>query len=439
MTILGLDCGSSSVKAGIVRDGKIVGSLARATYPTHFDGPKCEVDPNKVLRAIGRAIADLGPAARKVDAVGLSVMSPAWIAMDRAGKPVTRIVTHQDRRSVQVARDLLARVGAGKFLHIAGNLPFPGGISITTLAWFARYEPATLRKADLVGHLNTFLHRQFTGRRVIDRSNASFTGLYETLKLGKWSELLCEAAGISTRKLPEIFESDQVPGTLLPAVAGRLGLRTGTPIMAGMIDTSAAVMLVGPRVGQLLNVSGSTDVLSLCTNRPRPHERLLTRALGVGRFWLSVGTLAAAGSAVEWVREQIFPDLTERDYFKLVASLSRSSKSRALESAVKFEPYLAGERTSIEQKKAAFTNLTLATTRREMLAAVIDALAQASAARLKLLKSRGVKILPTVVTSGGTAQALHQVLYRDWRGRWRFHRENEASLRGLSRLVPRPI
>lgn len=439
MNILGLDVGSSSVKAGIVRDGKIVGSLARAAYPTQFDGPKVEVDPNKVLRAIGRAIGDLGAAAQKVDAIGLSVMSPAWIAMDRAGKPLTPIVTHQDRRSVEIARHLLARVGARNFLHIAGNLPFPGGISITTLAWYIQNEPATMRKAELIGHLNTFLHRQLTGRRVIDCSNASFTGLYETLKQGTWSQTLCKAARISLSKLPEIYESDQVPGTLLPAIAARLGLKAGTPVMAGMIDTSAAAMLVGPRIGQMLNVSGTTDVLSLCTNRPRPHEKLLTRALGVGRLWLSVGTLAAAGSALEWVRQEIFPDKSVGEYYRLVGSLARKSKSHGLTTEVTFQPYLAGERTSIEQKKASFNNLTLASTRLDMLEAVIDALAKASAARLELLKSRGVRILPTVVISGGTAAALHAVLHRDWRGHWRFRTENEASLRGLSRLVPRPV
>lgn len=430
-TILGLDVGSSSVKAGIVRDGKIIGRLSRATYPTICDGPKVEVDPAKVLKAIAHAIADLGAAVRKVDAIGLSVMAPAWIAMDARGKPLTRIVTHQDRRSVQIARDLEKRVGMKRFLAIAGNRPFPGGISITTLAWYVKNEPAIIRRADLIGHLNTFLHRQFTGERVIDPSNASFTGLYETLKLGTWSDELCHAAGVSVSKLPEIFSANDTPGTVTREAAGRFGLTQGVPVMAGMIDTGAAMMLFGYSPGRMLNVSGSTDVLCLCTDHPRPHEKLLTRALGIGRAWLSVGTLAAAGSAVTWAHDQFFRDLSEQHFYKLVDKLARQSNVDP-GTAVVFEPYLAGERTSIEQKTASFSNLKLATTREEMLRAVIDSLAKASAARLELLKSRGVKINPTVFVSGGTAKALHHVLHRDWPGRWRFKSENEASVRGLS-------
>ncbi len=439
MNILGFDVGSSSVKAGIVRHGRIISPLVHATYPTHFDGIKAEVAPADVLKAIAQAIFQLGPAARRVEAIGLSVMAPAWIAIDRAGNPLTPIVTHQDRRSVQIAHDLEDRVGKRRFLHIAGNRPFPGGISITTLAWYVKNQPQVIRKADLIGHLNTFLHRQLTGKRVIDPSNASFTGLYQTVKLGTWSDELCKAAGISIDKLPDIFQSDQIPGTITPAAAGRFGLTEGTPVMAGMIDTSAALMVFGAHVGQLLNVSGSTDVLSLCTNRPRPHENLLTRALGVGRLWLSVGTLAAAGSAIVWVRQQFFRDLSDDDFYRLVAKLARKPQRSSDGSAVVFEPYLAGERTSIDQKRASFSNLTLATTRQDMLAAVIDALAKASGARLGLLKSRGVRILPTVCTSGGTAHALHKILYRDWPGHWRFKSEREASLRGLSRLTPRPV
>ncbi|MGD0770124.1 MAG: FGGY family carbohydrate kinase [Tepidisphaeraceae bacterium] len=438
MTILGLDLGSSSVKAGIVRDGRIIGSLARAAYPTRFDGPKVEVDPAKVLKAIAHAIADLGPAARRVDAIGLSVMAPAWIAMDRAGKPLTPIVTHQDRRSIQIARDLEARVGKQRFLSIAGNRPFPGGISITTLAWYAKHQPQIIRKADLIGHLNTFLHRQFTGQRVIDPSNASFTGLYETLKLGSWSKELCQAAGVSLAKLPQIIPADRIPGSITRPAAHRFGLTEGTPVMTGMIDTGAAFMLFGPRPGQLLNVSGSTDVLCLCTRHPRPHENLLTRALGIGRLWLSVGTLAAAGSAITWALDQFFRDLSTEDYYRLLANLARKSKHQA-DPTVIFQPYLAGERTSIEQKQASFSNLTLATTRQDMLMSIIDALAKASSARLALLKSRGVRIRPTVFVSGGAAGALRQVLYRDWPGRWRFKSEPEASLRGLSRITRQPI
>jgi xylulokinase len=435
MNFLGLDIGSSSVKAGVLREGRVIGKIVHAFFATHHDGLRAEVDPNAVLGAVGEAVKQLGSRARKVDAIGLSVMSPAWVAMDKSGKPLTPIVTHQDRRSVEIARDLVHRVGRQRFLKLAGNLPFPGGISVTTWAWYLRNEPGRLKRADLCGHLSTFMQRQLTGGRVIDPSNASFTGLYSTCDQRGWSDELCEAAGVPMNQLPQILESNGIGGKIRASAAQRLGLTEGTPLLAGIVDTSSAMMLIGARAGQLLNVCGSTDVLGLCTARAHPHERLLTRALGVGKKWMSVSTLAAAGSSLLWAKDQFFAEIESKVFWKLLAELARNGRREA--ATVRFEPYLAGERAAIEQRQGAFTGLTLASTRRHMLAAIVESLAEASAARFALLRQHGVPIRRDVVVSGGVQNGLDKILHRDWPGRWTFRVEEEASLRGLSLLIPK--
>jgi sugar (pentulose or hexulose) kinase len=103
--------------------------------------------------------------------------------------------------------------------------------------------------------------------------------------------------------------------------------------------------------------------------------------------------------------------------------------------AVSFEPYLAGDRASVEQRAASFHGLTLSTTREDMLSAILGALARASAARIDLLRSVGTPVRRDVMTSGGGGKALSKVMYRDWPGRWEFRAEREATMRGLSQLV----
>jgi hypothetical protein len=70
-----------------------------------------------------------------------------------------------------------------------------------------------------------------------------------------------------------------------------------------------------------------------------------------------------------------------------------------------------------------------------MLSAVIESLATASASRLPLLERTGTKINHRVVVSGGVTGSLHDILHRDWKGRWKFSNEDEATLRGLSKLT----
>jgi xylulokinase len=439
--LLGIDVGSSSVKAAVLRNGTPHGRIVRAFFKTDPRGDRVEVAADRIDRALADAVSQLGEPAKHVDAIGLTVMSPAWCAMDARGKALTPVVTHQDRRSVAEAMEIEGRVGLEEHLALAGNRPFPGSIGSTTWAWYQKYEPGRLRKVDLVGLLNTYLHRQLTGSRVIDPSNASFTGWYATLEQSGWSEELCDATGVAPALLPEVLEADRIAGRITRGAARRFGLTEGTPAMVGMIDTSAAMLLGPARAGQLLDVVGSTDVLALCTDRrPRPHEHLLTRALGVNppgrKLWMSVSTIAAAGSSLLWAREQLFRELSVDTFRSLVQSLARTRGNNQVP-AVTFDPYLAGERASVEQRQAAFHGLTLATTREQMLGAIIESLARASADRLKLFEKGEVKIRRDVIVSGGAADRLDRVFQRDWPGNWRFRRYTEASLRGIGKLNPR--
>jgi len=439
MTLLGIDIGSSSVKCAVLCNAKVQGKIVHAPFPTRRDGVRVEVDPNAILKAVASAITQVGPPAKKVDAIALSVMSPAWLAMDKDGRPLTPIVTHQDRRSVEQAHALEKKLGSHRYLHIAGTRPFPGGISSTTWAWYLKHEPQRVRKADLIGHLNTFLHRQFTGSRVVDPANASFMGVYSTIDLSDWSDELLHAVGGKRSQLPEIRDANEIGGRLTASAAHRLGLTEGTPMLVGVVDGSAAMLAAGAKPGQLLNVCGSTDVLALCTNHPRPHERLLTRALGVGKLWVAVSTIAAAGSAISWTKDQFFADMDWPRFDKLMSKLARrsgpSKTNHNSTPTVHFEPYLAGDRMSIDQKQAGFTGLTLATTREDLLAAVLESLAQASAARLELLRQLKQPISRKVVVTGGAGK-LDEVFHRDWPGKWTFRSENEATLRGLAKLLP---
>ena len=432
MRILGIDVGSSSVRAAMLNHGQIDGPIARAEFETRMEGVRTEVEPDDILKALAHVVRQLGPAAREADVVALDNMAPSWVAMDKRGKAITPIVTHQDRRSIEQARDLEERIGKARCQKLAGTRPFPGSISSTTWLWFNQNAPAVMKRADLVGHLNTFLHRHLTSARVTDPSNASFMGVYSTLKLSGWNSELCDAVGARKELLPEVLDSNVIAGRVTAEAAAWSGLKAGTPMMAGCMDGSAAMFLAGPKRGQLVNVAGSTDVLALCTDSPAPHDRLLTRALGVGRWWLSVSTLAAGGSAIEWAHRTLFSELDENTYRDLAGRLARE-KSRC---CVRFEPYLAGDRMSIEQRQGEFHGLTLSTTREEMLRAVIESLATASAARVPLLQQGGVRIRRNVMVTGGVQQGLRDLLYRDWRGQWDFKPEDEATLRGLGCLQP---
>jgi xylulokinase len=440
--LLALDIGSSAVKAAVLVDGATVAGPARAPYPTTFAGVQAEIDPADLWRAIVTAVTAVtaaAPGSTGLDLMGLTSLGPAWIALDRSGEPLTPLVTHADRRSVEQARRLEREVGRERYLETAGNRPYPGGIAATTWRWYAEHAPDVLARADLVGSLTTWLHRRLTGARVIDPSHASFLGVYRTCTLDGWAPELVEAAGGRLAQLPDVYEADAPAGVLRDEAARELGLEPGLPVLAGCLDGSAAMLAAGRAAGGLVtglivDSVGSTDVLAMAVEVPAPRPRLLTRALGVGRRWVSVATLASAGSTLDWVHRTLFPDLPAEGFHALVDRLGAHPDP----GSVRFRPYLSGERTTLNQPRGGFSGLTLATTRENLLSAVLEALAAASAARVARL-SAIAEPRPAVYVTGGAATG---VLYRDWPpcagGPWRFEPLAEATLAGVSVLAEHP-
>jgi len=431
LKVLAIDIGSSSVKCAILHSRRIVGGVVRTTFPTLVDGPKVEVEAASVRQAVVDAIARVGRRAKDADVIAIDVMAPSFLLMDRKGEALTNAITHQDRRSIDAARAIEKRVGRTRHLRLAGNRPVPGGISSTSFAWLKSHESARLKKADLAGHLLTYLHRHLTGARVIDPSVASFSGVYSTITQKGWNDELCDAVGMSKHLLPEIREGNEVAGRITRDAASRFGLGEGTPVLTGVIDGSCGMLVAGAVAGRVMNVCGSTDVLAVCTDNPKPNENLLTRALGVGKLWVYVANIPAAGSAVLWAKHTLFADLPEASFYRLIAKLSRSSIAGDLT----FDPRLAGSRTQIESLRGGIAGLTLSTTREMILSALLDSLARTSADRVHLIQTHCKQIDHNCLVTGGLAKNLSHLLHRDWPGKWKFRYVEEATLLGLGVLA----
>jgi xylulokinase len=426
MRLLAIDIGSSSVKAGVLEHGRAPQRVVRVSFDTTLAGDRAECDADDVLRAVGQAIGKLKP--KRIDMIAHDGMGPSWLAIDRRGRAVTRVVTHQDRRSLEEARHIETTVGRKHHLRTVGARPVPGGISSTTCLWHLRHAKGAMKKASLVGHVSTLLANVLTGARVIDPSHASFTGLYSTTTLGGWSDDLVDAIGLDRTLLPEVREANDIVGMVTPESARRFGLQPGTPVLAGCLDGSAAMYSTGAVPGQLLNSAGSTDILALAIGAPRPDEAILTRALGVGRCWLAVATISASGSALEWLRRTMFSELSPRVFHAM------ASRRATRDTGLMFVPSLSSSRTSVEPASGTIEGLRLSTTREAILDALLISLARESARRISEFERLGFTMNRQVTTTGG-GDALARHLRRDWPARFRFKPVNEAALQGLLRLA----
>lgn len=445
MRVLALDVGSSSVKAACWT-GRAFAPAARAPFRTLFDGPRAEVDAAELRRAVVRAGKEAMTAAGGggVNAVAFCAFSSGVVVADTSGKARHPIVTHADKRSIETAARLVRERPKRWWLTRTGNLPYAGGIGTSTLAHLRQEVPEIFKPPYRVGQVSTLVGWWLTGgtpregRWVIDPSNAVFLGVYDLRRQG-WSADVCDTVGIEPAALPDIRFADDLIGGLGRDVATAWGLAAGLPVIGGFIDTGATLLQTPLRAGQLVHSSGSTDVLALCVDRPSPAEGILTRPLGVGRVmperWLAVRTIAAAGSGLLWLRETAFREVDDAAWDRILRAAQRAAGRGDLPSC---RPTFSGERAAIEQPDgAAFGGLRLGTTREELAAALMRALAAESAESYRCL----ARIHPpgrTVHISGG-ASALADAMHAGWPRRHAFVRMTGETLRGLVLLAERVL
>ena len=373
LKILSIDIGTSSVKAALLDSSFNILCSAKSDYRIHTTNIDwVELDADDVIGAIIGAVKRL-PGAEQTELICFDNFSPSLLLMDENGGALHPIITHLDRRSKRQTQAVLAAFGKERFQAITGIQPFTGGASITSALWLMENCDDAWRAAARLGHINTFVYKQLTGIWAIDPVNASQTGMYETITEGGWSGEICAEFGIPGSKLPDVMNAGTIAGGLARKFAGLMGISEGTPVALGTNDAAAAQIGAGNRrSGDILNISGSSDMVSILTDKPIINDKYYTRAFCLPRLWQFYVT-TAGGFAVDWFREQFCRELSAREFFETEFE-EAAQICMDKELVVKFTPYLAGDRQSLEPRQASFTGLTLDTTRRQMLAALLLAM-----------------------------------------------------------------
>ena len=137
---LGLDCGTSGLKALLTDEGgEAVASAARSYSPDRPRAGWSEQYPDDWATAMAGAIADLrnsaGKALGALKAIGFSGQMHGAVLLDRADKPIRPAILHNDGRAFLEA-DELAR-DYPDLAQVVGVKPMPG-FTGPKLKWIAR-------------------------------------------------------------------------------------------------------------------------------------------------------------------------------------------------------------------------------------------------------------------------------------------------------------
>lgn len=409
--LLGLDLGSSSLKALLLSlDGCVLGERS-VGYPTLVPAPGwAEQDPEQWWAAAGRAsrmvLDDAGDGVEVVG-IGLSGQMHTFVLLGPDGRPIRNAITWMDTRAVDLLPTVAATIDAEGLRRELAN-PVVLGLSLPPLLWLQSHEPEALAAACALLLAKDTLRKRLTGCVGSEVTDASATLLFDVAGR-RWSTGTAEAFGIPTDLLPPLGEPGGMAGRLTKTAARHLGLVAGIPVAFGAGDQQAAAVGTGTvRPGQCqLMVGTGAQALLVSGEAPSGADAERLHAFCHARGWLLQASVNNAGVALEWVRS-----LLGLSWPEVYRSLGDGP-----DHAPVFLPYLTGERAPLMKGHArgGWLGLEPAHERSAMARAAVSGVVIAIADGLRSLPMVGDE--PVRTAGGGMRDATFAQAVADASGR----------------------
>ena len=330
-----IDQGTTSTRFMIFDDKGCAVSSAqiehRQIYPrpgwVEHDAEEIWENTCKVIRS---ALEGAGLSGSDLSAIGITNQRETIVPYDRTtGKPVHNAIVWQDLRGEAYLAEL-SQVLPEEELRKRTGLLYSPYFSASKIRWLLDNVPRVRKAAEsrsiVFGTMDSYLAARLTGCRAIvtDVTNASRYMLMD-ISTGEWDPWLLSTTGIDRSLLPDIVSSSGVifgytdPSGPLGAevpVAGMLGDQQAALFGQACFSRGESKCTYGTGCFMLTNTGED-----LCFSS---HGLITTAAyrIGDGKMHYALeGSVAVAGSLVQWVRDQLKMVSSPKELDALAASV----------------------------------------------------------------------------------------------------------------------
>jgi glycerol kinase len=330
--IAAIDSGTTGTRCMIFDDSARIVDSAYAEHKQIYPRPGyVEHDAEEIWTntrgVIGAALAKAQMTPANLQAVGITNQRETVMLWERAtGKPLYNALVWQDTRTADVCARLIAK-GAEEVIREHTGMPVATYFSATKLAWLldniSGARQAAERGEVMAGTIDTWLVWNLTGAHVTDVTNASRTQLMH-LRTLEWDDDLLRLFNIPRAILPTIVSSSDAH-----AFGIATGVLEGVPVCGVLGDQQAALFgqaCTAP--GDVKNTYGTGCFMLLNTGAEivmSRHGLLTTPAYKIGAapaVYALEGSVAIAGAAVQWLRDNLGLIQRASDTEAIAASVS---------------------------------------------------------------------------------------------------------------------
>lgn len=268
MLLLGIDIGTSSIKASVV-DSATQSTIASAQYPDSENAILsskpgwAEQSPDMWWQQIQQAI-QLCNNSKKYDpadiaAIGIAYQMHGLVLVDKDQLVLRDSIIWCDSRAVEIGDNAFSAIGEKKCLtHLLNS---PGNFTASKLAWVKQNEPEVYEQIDKMMLPGDFIAMKLTGEITTSESALS-EGIFFDFVNNRISEDVLKYFGFSKKLFPVIQPVFSNHGNLLKSVADKLKLKPGIPITYKAGDQpNNALSLNVLNPGEVAATAGTSGVI----------------------------------------------------------------------------------------------------------------------------------------------------------------------------------
>ena len=285
--LLGIDVGSSSVKASLldVASGSCAGSAFYPKTEQKIESPQpgfAEQDPqcwyDCARDAVRDAMREAGAKPEDVKAVGIAYQMHGLVCVDKDQKVLRPSIIWCDSRAVPYGQAAFDALGAEQCLgHLMNS---PGNFTAAKLAWVKENEPELFAQIDKIMLPGDWLAMKLTGEAATTASGLS-EGMFWDFKAEAPAQFLLDHYGFDKELIAKIVPTFGNQGVLTEEAATEFGLSAGTPVSyRGGDQPNNALSLNVLNPGEIAATAGTSGVVYGVTDAKQydPQSRVNTFA-----------------------------------------------------------------------------------------------------------------------------------------------------------------
>lgn len=372
--ILAIDIGTTSIR-GILYDetGKSLGSTSIHT-PLLFRGTFIEQLPSVYIDALVR-ICKTCRTFGSIDAITLTAYRSAPVLVDEKGNPLTNFIMWQDTRNEEICNRL---ANYDDVIHDATGARINTVFTGSKITWWKKNQPEIFSEAYKALIVPDFLMHYMTGVFATDYTYGSRTSLMNIRTLS-WDPKMCDLFDLPLSILPPLIPQGSVYGSVTEEFALLTGLEAGIPVITAGGDQQCGALGLGSlsESSLVINCGTGSFIIGLSEHVPEICTCMICNVSAVRNKYIIESNILSAAAALNWLIRELTPDLwkdgtPDYDAFNQLAASSPVGANGVICIPL-FQG--CGTRDWNPTARASFSNISLSTTRADMIRAMMEGIA----------------------------------------------------------------